>query len=85
MARRNTSRAAAPVVTLSSDRACRNKTSFGEWLDRERVAPKALANELGITVGYVLNLGAGRATPGWKLRLKIQALTDGAVSFESWE
>lgn len=85
MARRNTSRATAPVTTSPRAPTSRNKSAFGEWQDRERVAAKALASELNVTVGYVLNLAAGRATPGWKLRLKIQALTDGAVSFESWE
>jgi hypothetical protein len=42
------------------------------------------AEQLGITVGYVINLKAGRSTPGAKLRLRIQEHTGGAVRFDDW-
>ena len=82
--RRNTTTLTAPASVIPWMPRQRSKLAFAEWLDRERVAPKALAAELGITVGYVYNLRTGQATPGAKLRIRIHQRTDGQVPFDSW-
>lgn len=75
----------APAPALSCLPKQRSNRAFAEWLDRERVAPRVLAGELGITVGYVYQLKSGSVTPGARLRIRILARTDGKVPFDSWE
>lgn len=62
----------------------RNQLSLADWLIRERIHPQAFATELGLTVGYVYSLRAGRVAPSARLRLRIQERTGGAVRFDSW-
>lgn len=82
--RRNTTSLTAPASVIPCLPERRNKLAFAEWLDRERVAPKALAAELGITVSYVYQLKCGSLSPGAKLRIRIHHRSNGEVPFDSW-
>ena len=84
MARRKPSAAVDQASVIPGTHNQRNECVFAQWLDRERVKPEVLAEQLGITVSYVRILKKGKATPGAKLRLRIQEHTGGAVRFDSW-
>lgn len=84
MARRKSVRAAAPAPVIPGVRQNLYIGVFAEWLDRERVPIPALADELGITASYVRALLRRDFTPSAKLRLRIQARTEGAVPFDCW-
>jgi len=53
-------------------------------MERSNLHPQEVASDLGLTVGYVYSLRAGRARPGAKLRLQIQERTGGEVKFSDW-
>jgi len=84
MSRRKTDEGLAHDVTISGANAQRTKSAFGRWMETQTVGPAALADELGITQSYVRALRDGQATPGAKLRIRIEARTYGAVRFDAW-
>lgn len=84
MTKREVASVDAPAAAVPCIPTCSSKTVFKEWLDRERVVLRHIAGELGITESYVRSLASGKQTPGAKLRLRIQARTEGAVRFDSW-
>jgi len=85
MARRRTSVAVAQTSVMPGTHKHLVECVFAQWLDRERVTPEVLAEELGVTLSYVRMLRDRRATPGAKLRLRIQERTKGAVPFDCWD
>lgn len=84
MAGRNPSKAVAPASVIPGVHPQSDYGVFAEWLDRERVSIPALASELGVTASYVRMLRSRAATPGARLRLRIQERTGGAVRFDDW-
>lgn len=84
MTKREVASVDAPAAAVPCIPTCSSKTVFKEWLDRERVVLRHIADELGITVDYCRKLARGDHAPGVKLRLRIQARTEGAVRFDSW-
>lgn len=43
-----------------------------------------VANRFGISQGYLNLLASGKRTPGLKLALRIESVTQGAVPVSSW-
>lgn len=58
--------------------------AFDAWLDDPAKAVFEVADKLGIAVNTVYNLRYGQR-PSLRLACRIAALTEGAVSVESWE
>lgn len=84
MARRQLPKVVASSAVPKRVAAGQYSGAFAEWLYREGLDASVLASELGITESYVRALLRRIATPGAKLRLKIQDRTEGEVRFDSW-
>lgn len=83
MTRRRTSSMATPEITVKRLRSTRD-TAFARWIEETRKPFDVIASELDVTTHYVRILAAGKCTPSAKLRLRIQALSRGAVMFDAW-
>lgn len=74
--------AARPGGRPRASRAPRNK--FADWLDGCGLRPEEVAKSLKCSVSSVYNARNGYFKPGRDLAARIDALSDGAVPFNSW-
>jgi len=64
-------------------RAARN--AFADWLASCGMTPTQVAGQLGTAVSSVYNMRNGYFTPGRDLALKVEQVSHGVVTVESWK
>ena len=62
-----------------------NDNAFRRWMDRTARSPAGIAIEFGLAKSYVYQLLDGTATPGRRLAIRIQMVSQGKVTIESWD
>lgn len=72
------------LTNLLLRRICRSGTlprmKLREYLEWKGLRQRAFARELGVSDAYISRLIAGQRKPRAKMALKIEAITDGAVT-----
>jgi hypothetical protein len=59
-------------------------TPFGKYIERKKLSPKEVSNQLSLTRAYVHMLIAGSVTPALRLAWRIEKWSIGKVKMQSW-
>lgn len=59
-------------------------SAFSEWVFKGKISAADLAKKLGISTSSLYNLKNGFYLPGRELAVKIDEISKGAVSVNSW-
>ncbi len=65
-----------------ASRAPRN--AFRDWLAKSDMTPAEIAKKLGVSVSSIYNAANSYFKPGREIAVKIEELTGGEVTVESW-